>query len=102
MLIEQPENAAKPLMTVLVSPLVHESVAPAGLAPIERKTTVELSPVATWFSEFSTATTGCCAHATPASPPPGSVVKARCWVDPTRKPPLIAGFQAGLLVALSV
>jgi hypothetical protein len=58
-LIEQPKNTAMPLTTVLVNPLVHESVPPTGFEPIARETTVELSPLTTWFSEFSTATTGC-------------------------------------------
>src|SRR5664280_1250510 len=45
MLIEQPENVAYPLTTVLLDPLVHDSVPPPALVPMDRVTTVELSPV---------------------------------------------------------
>src|SRR5450759_2248092 len=82
MLIEQPRNTAMPLAAVLVNPLVHDSVAPAGLAPMDRVTTVELSPVTIMLRAFSTTTTGCWAQTAPAAPPPGWVVKTRCCVDP--------------------
>src|ERR1035437_7381107 len=82
MLIEQPENVAYPLTTVLLDPLVHDSVPPPALVPMVRVTTVELSPVAIMLTAFSTTTTGCWAQTAPAALPVGWVVKTRCWVDP--------------------
>ena len=79
-MIEQPKNVATPFTTVLLSPLVHDSVPPAGFVAIERVTMVELSPVTMALSAFSTATTGCCAQTTATAPPPGCVVNTRCWV----------------------
>src|SRR5512133_837849 len=100
-LIEQPENLAYPLTTRMLVPPVQLSVPPAGLLAIVRLTTVVLSVVTTWLEPLRTATTGCCPQIAAAWPPPGCVVKARCW-RLIRNELLVAAVHAGVLVAVSV
>ena len=64
-LMEQPKNEATPLTTMRLVPLEQLSVPPAGLVPIVIVTTVVLSLVMTWLSEFWTATIGCWDQTTP-------------------------------------
>ena len=79
---------------------MQESVPPAGLVAIARETTVELS-VMTALEAFSTATTGWIDHTAPAAPPPGWVMKARCWATVMLNVALVAPVSP-LLAAVSV
>ena len=103
MLIEQPENVAIPLTTIRLNPLVQHNVPPPGFAEMARVTTVVLSLVTTWFDALRTATAGCCAHTVPAAPPPGWVVKSRCWVElPDPTDPGLPRFVPGQLATVWV
>ena len=102
-LIEQPKKLATPFTTTRLLPLVQVSVPPAGLVPMLSVTTVALSIVTIWFTEFWTETLGCWLQIAPAGPPPGWTWNAR-WltVVPTMNAALVAGVRNGLLLATRV
>ena len=101
MLIEQPKNVAMPLTTVRLNPLVHDRVPPSRIRRDGQGHDRRVVGRDDRVRRVLHGDDGLLGHSAPTAPPPGWVVEARCWVDPTRKPLLVAGVHIGLLVAIS-